>query len=142
KVSKLEELGVETAMMSYDCLSSSPAVTELYTKRAAEFLKATGTANQFGLYMKPSFYGRQQLHSLLKGVKDISFEMEQHKQSLRNAMFAASQTEDSQAATVQEPSLSQDSSNYCCVCKVHYEDCRENSTKKWRLWSQCRACQT
>ena len=49
-VSKLEELGVETALMMFDCLNPQVAVHELSSKKASEFLESTGTGNKFGLY--------------------------------------------------------------------------------------------
>lgn len=52
KVSKLEELGVETAILSFDRQKSGLEVYEVSSKGAADFLDSTDTANNFALHFK------------------------------------------------------------------------------------------
>lgn len=50
KVSKLEALGVETAILSFDRQMSSLEVYELSSKGATDFLDSTDTVNNFALH--------------------------------------------------------------------------------------------
>lgn len=52
KVSKLEDLGVETAILSFDRKKSSLEVYELSSKGASNFLDSTDTVNNFALHFK------------------------------------------------------------------------------------------
>ncbi|KAK1166312.1 hypothetical protein AOXY_G12910 [Acipenser oxyrinchus oxyrinchus] len=74
QVSQLEELGVEIVLMSYDCLSPSPAVTELSSRRAGEFIESTGISNKFGLYLtgEAGGSGRLPYMSLVAGKVKIT----------------------------------------------------------------------
>lgn len=56
KVSKLEELGVETAALSVDCLNPVTSVIQVSSKNAAAFLEETDTANKFALKMSGNIY--------------------------------------------------------------------------------------
>ncbi|XP_051800762.1 uncharacterized protein zgc:113176 [Acanthochromis polyacanthus] len=51
KVSQLEELGVETAMLAVDRLNPEPSVIQIASKKAAVFLEETNTANSFAVKM-------------------------------------------------------------------------------------------
>ncbi len=51
KVSKLEELGVETAALCVDCLNPMTSVLQVSSKNAAAFVEETDTANKFALKM-------------------------------------------------------------------------------------------
>ncbi|XP_077083231.1 uncharacterized protein LOC143736376 [Siphateles boraxobius] len=53
-VSKLEDLGVETAILSFDCQKSTLEVFELSSKGATGFLDSTETVNNFALHFKAS----------------------------------------------------------------------------------------
>ncbi|KTF83221.1 hypothetical protein cypCar_00024425 [Cyprinus carpio] len=52
EVSKLEDLGVETAILSFDRKKSSLEVFELSSKGATDFLDSTDTVNNFALHFK------------------------------------------------------------------------------------------
>ncbi|XP_073703668.1 uncharacterized protein [Garra rufa] len=54
EVSKLEDLGVETAILSFDRQKSSLEVYELSSKGATDFLDSTDTVNNFALHFKAS----------------------------------------------------------------------------------------
>ncbi|XP_045932432.1 uncharacterized protein LOC123987515 isoform X1 [Micropterus dolomieu] len=54
EVSKLEDLGVETAILSFDRQKSSLEVFELSSKGATDFLDTTETVNNFALHFKAS----------------------------------------------------------------------------------------
>ncbi|XP_051962899.1 uncharacterized protein LOC127629722 [Xyrauchen texanus] len=54
EVSKLEDLGVETAILSFDRLKSTLEVFELSSKGATDFLDSTETVNNFALHFKAS----------------------------------------------------------------------------------------
>lgn len=54
EVSKLEDLGVETAILSFDHQKSSLEVYELSSKGATGFLDAADTVNNFALHFKAS----------------------------------------------------------------------------------------
>ncbi|CAM4558304.1 unnamed protein product [Leuciscus chuanchicus] len=54
EVSKLEDLGVETAILSFDRQKSSLEVFELSSKGATDFLDSTDTVNNFALHFKDS----------------------------------------------------------------------------------------
>ncbi|KAK2831181.1 hypothetical protein Q7C36_016267 [Tachysurus vachellii] len=105
EVSKLEDLSVETAVLSFDRQKSSLEVYELSSKGAADFLHSTDTVNNFALHFKgtgrlpyqslvnqgmtikvaglpnsltfkkPSYYGRNQLEAILQAAEEISFEI-------------------------------------------------------------------
>lgn len=51
-MSKLEDLGVETAILSFDRKKSSLEVFELSSKGATDFLDSTDTVNNFALHFK------------------------------------------------------------------------------------------
>jgi len=51
-VSKLEDLGVETAILSFDRQKSTLEVFELSSKGATDFLDSTETVNNFALHFK------------------------------------------------------------------------------------------
>ncbi|XP_050960910.1 uncharacterized protein zgc:113176 [Labeo rohita] len=54
EVSKLEDLDVETAILSFDRQKSSLEVYELSSKGATDFLDSTDTVNNFALHFKAS----------------------------------------------------------------------------------------
>ncbi|KAL1249594.1 hypothetical protein QQF64_020599, partial [Cirrhinus molitorella] len=54
EVSKLEDLDVETAILSFDRQKSSLEVFELSSKGATDFLDSTDTVNNFALHFKAS----------------------------------------------------------------------------------------
>ncbi|KAK9952768.1 hypothetical protein ABG768_018575 [Culter alburnus] len=54
EVSKLEDLGVETAILSFDRQRSSLEVYEVSSKGATDFLDKTDTVNNFALHFKAS----------------------------------------------------------------------------------------
>lgn len=56
KVSKLEDLGVETAILSFDRQRSSLEVYEVSSKGASDFLDKTDTVNNFALHFKGISY--------------------------------------------------------------------------------------
>uniref|UniRef100_A0A8C1LMJ3 Zgc:113176 n=1 Tax=Cyprinus carpio TaxID=7962 RepID=A0A8C1LMJ3_CYPCA len=58
EVSKLEDLGVETAILSFDRKKSSLEVFELSSKGATDFLDSTDTVNNFALHFKGIGYMR------------------------------------------------------------------------------------
>lgn len=60
KVSKLEDLGVETAILSFDHQKSSLEVYELSSKGATGFLDAADTVNNFALHFKGIAYENPQ----------------------------------------------------------------------------------
>ncbi len=55
-MSKLEALGVETAILSFDHQKSSLEVYELSSKGATGFLDSTDTVNNFALHFKGNGY--------------------------------------------------------------------------------------
>lgn len=61
KVSKLETLGVETAILSFDRQKSSLEVYELSSKGATDFLDSTDTVNNFALHFKGNI-GYMKIH--------------------------------------------------------------------------------
>lgn len=56
KVSQLEGLGVETAILSFDCQKTSLEVYELNSKGAVDFLDSTDTVNNFVLHFKCNIF--------------------------------------------------------------------------------------
>ncbi|XP_066523456.1 general transcription factor II-I repeat domain-containing protein 1 [Hoplias malabaricus] len=54
EVSQLEELGVETAVLLHDGFSPQAFVQELSSRKASDFLRSTGTGNNFGLFFAGS----------------------------------------------------------------------------------------
>ncbi|KAK7134491.1 hypothetical protein R3I93_017801 [Phoxinus phoxinus] len=76
EVSKLEDLGVETAILSFDCQKSSLEVFELSSKGATDFLDSTDTVNNFALHFKASSSAatpstREHVSVLVGKVKDL-----------------------------------------------------------------------
>ncbi|XP_047671804.1 uncharacterized protein LOC113636439 isoform X2 [Tachysurus fulvidraco] len=76
EVSKLEDLGVETAVLSFDRQKSSLEVYELSSKGAADFLDSTDTVNNFALHFKASSSAatssaRVEVNVLLRKVQDL-----------------------------------------------------------------------
>ncbi|XP_060714643.1 uncharacterized protein LOC132838386 isoform X3 [Tachysurus vachellii] len=61
EVSKLEDLSVETAVLSFDRQKSSLEVYELSSKGAADFLHSTDTVNNFALHFKEEAGGTGRL---------------------------------------------------------------------------------
>lgn len=51
-MSKLEELGVETAILSFDRQKSSLEVFEMSSRGATDFLDKSDTVNNFALHFK------------------------------------------------------------------------------------------
>ncbi|XP_055359809.1 uncharacterized protein LOC114844693 isoform X2 [Betta splendens] len=54
EVSSLEELGVETIVLSFDHQKATMEVSEVSSKGASEFLASTDTVNNFALHFKAS----------------------------------------------------------------------------------------
>ncbi|KAK7156610.1 hypothetical protein R3I94_006610 [Phoxinus phoxinus] len=76
EVSKLEDLGVETAILSFDCQKSSLEVFELSSKGATDFLDSTDTVNNFALHFIASSSAatpstREHVSVLVGKVKDL-----------------------------------------------------------------------
>ncbi|XP_056119991.1 uncharacterized protein LOC130097227 [Rhinichthys klamathensis goyatoka] len=80
QVSKLEELGVETAILSFDRQKSGLEVYEVSSKGAADFLDSTDTANNFALHFKANsscptdsttHSNKGQVNDLVKKVQDL-----------------------------------------------------------------------
>ncbi|XP_060714641.1 uncharacterized protein LOC132838386 isoform X2 [Tachysurus vachellii] len=76
EVSKLEDLSVETAVLSFDRQKSSLEVYELSSKGAADFLHSTDTVNNFALHFKASSSAatsstRVEVNVLLRKVQDL-----------------------------------------------------------------------
>ncbi|XP_052430096.1 uncharacterized protein zgc:113176 isoform X2 [Carassius gibelio] len=76
EVSKLEDLGVETAILSFDRKKSSLEVFELSSKGATDFLDSTDTVNNFALHFKASSSAatpctREHVSVLVGKVKDL-----------------------------------------------------------------------
>uniref|UniRef100_A0A8C2Q165 Zgc:113176 n=1 Tax=Cyprinus carpio TaxID=7962 RepID=A0A8C2Q165_CYPCA len=76
EVSKLEDLGVETAILSFDHKKSSLEVFELSSKGATDFLDSTDTVNNFALHFKASSSAatpstREHVSVLVGKVKDL-----------------------------------------------------------------------
>uniref|UniRef100_A0A8C1X6G5 Zgc:113176 n=1 Tax=Cyprinus carpio TaxID=7962 RepID=A0A8C1X6G5_CYPCA len=93
EVSKLEDLGVETAILSSDRKKSSLEVFELSSKGATDFLDSTDTVNNFALHFKASSSAatpstREHVSVLPGKVKDLfNQKYNKHKlpyQSLEN----------------------------------------------------------
>ncbi|XP_029294541.1 uncharacterized protein LOC115012847 isoform X2 [Cottoperca gobio] len=76
EVSKLEALGVETAILSFDCQKSSLDVYKLSSKGATDFLDSTDTVNNFAMHFKDSSSAathatKDQVDVLIKKVQDL-----------------------------------------------------------------------
>ncbi|CAM4579317.1 unnamed protein product [Leuciscus chuanchicus] len=80
QVSKLEELGVETPILSFDRQKSGLEVYEVSSKGAADFLDSTDTANNFALHFKANsscttdsttHSNKGQVNDLVKKVQDL-----------------------------------------------------------------------
>ncbi|XDV22760.1 hypothetical protein PO909_027589 [Leuciscus waleckii] len=76
EVSKLEELGVETAILSFDRQKSSLEVFEMSSRGATDFLDKSDTVNNFALHFKASSSAampsaREHVTVLVGKVKDL-----------------------------------------------------------------------
>ncbi|XDV24194.1 hypothetical protein PO909_028439 [Leuciscus waleckii] len=76
EVSKLEELGVETAILSFDRQKSSLEVFEMSSRGANDFLDKSDTVNNFALHFKASSSpampsAREHVTVLVGKVKDL-----------------------------------------------------------------------
>ncbi|XP_039632675.1 general transcription factor II-I repeat domain-containing protein 1-like [Perca fluviatilis] len=75
EVSKLEALGVETAILSFDTQKASLEVFETSSKKATVFLDSTDTVNNFALHFKASSSAatptKEPISVLLKKVQDL-----------------------------------------------------------------------